>query len=71
MSVYASKRSESKVEFLRVAQQLAVYTLKQTKKFPKSYRFNLTNDIVRLSMEIHENEIVLPEETFDLVESED
>lgn len=55
MSVYASKRSESKVEFLRVAQQLAVYTLKQTKKFPKSYRFNLTNDIVRLSMEIHEN----------------
>ena len=45
MSVYASKRSESKVEFLRVAQQLAVYTLKQVKKFPKSYRFNLTNDI--------------------------
>lgn len=55
MSVYASKRSESKAEFLRVAQQLAVYTLKQIKKFPKSYRFNLTNDIVRLSMEIHEN----------------
>lgn len=55
MSVYASKRSESKVEFLRVAQQLAVYTLKQVKKFPKSYRFCLTNDIVRLAMEIHEN----------------
>lgn len=52
MSVYASKRSESKVEFLRVAQQLAVYTLKQTKKFPKSYRFNLTNDIVRLSIDV-------------------
>ena len=33
MSVYASKRSESKVEFLRVAQQLAVYTLKQVKNF--------------------------------------
>lgn len=55
MSVYASKRSESKVEFLRVAQQLAVYTLKQVKKFPKSYRFNLTNDITKLAMEIHEN----------------
>lgn len=55
MSVYASKRSESKVEFLRVAQNLAVYTLKQTKKFPKSYRFNLTNEITRLSMDIHEN----------------
>lgn len=55
MSVYASKRSESKVEFLRIAQQLAVYTLKQVKKFPKSYRFNLTNDITRLAMEIHED----------------
>lgn len=55
MSVYASKRSESKVEFIRVAQDLAVYTLKQVKKFPKSYRFNLTNDITKLAMEIHEN----------------
>lgn len=55
MSVYASKRSESKAEFIHVAQELATYTLEQVKKFPKSYRFNLTNDIVRLAMEIHED----------------
>lgn len=55
MSVYASKRSESKAEFIRVAQELATYTLEQVKKFPKSYRFCLTNDIVRLAMEIHED----------------
>lgn len=55
MSVYASKRNESKAEFIRVAQELATYTLEQTKKFPKSYRFCLTNDIVRLALEIHEN----------------
>ena len=55
MSVYASKRNESKAEFIRVAQQLATYTLEQVKKFPKSYRFCLTNDIVRLALEIHED----------------
>lgn len=55
MSVYASQRNESKAEFIRVAQELATYTLEQIKKFPKSYRFCLTNDIVRLAMEIHED----------------
>lgn len=55
MSVYASKRNESKAEFIRVAQQLATYTLEQVKKFPKSYRFCLTNDISRLALEIHED----------------
>lgn len=55
MSVYASKRSESKAEFIKVAQDLATYTLEQIKKFPKSYQFNLVGDIYRLSSEIHEN----------------
>ena len=55
MSVYASKRNESKAEFIRVAQQLATYTLEQVKKFPKSYRFCLTNDITRLELEIQED----------------
>lgn len=55
MSIYSSQRSESKVEFIRVAQNLAVYSLKQTKKFPKSYRFNLTNEIIKLAFEIHED----------------
>lgn len=55
MSVYLSQRSESKAEFIRVSQDLAVYTLEQVKKFPKSYRFCLTNDLTKLALEIHEN----------------
>lgn len=55
MSVYASKRSESKAEFIKIAQDLAIYSFEQIKKFPKSYQFTLVNDIYRLSSEIHEN----------------
>ena len=55
MSVYAAKRKKSHIEFLRVAQDLAVYTAQQMKKFPKSQRFIFANDIMHLSLEIHEN----------------
>lgn len=55
MSVYASKRKESKVEFLRVAQDLTVYTARQIKKFPKAQRFIFADEILRLSIEIHDN----------------
>lgn len=55
MSVYKSRRKESTMEFLKVGQALCVYTIKQLKKFPKSFRFNLVNDIYRLGIEINEN----------------
>lgn len=54
MSVYASKRSESKAEFIRVAQELATYTLEQAKKFPKSYKFNIVGRLVDSALNIHE-----------------
>jgi len=57
MSVYKSFRKESTMEFLKTSQQLCVYTIKQLKKFPKSYRFNLLNDIHRLGIEIYECEL--------------
>lgn len=55
MAVYASKRKKSPVEFQRVAQDLAVYTAQQIKKFPKGQRHIFANDIMRLAIEIHEN----------------
>lgn len=55
MSVYKSRRGTSTMEFIRVGQQLATYTMEQIKKFPKSYKFNLVSDLYRLSSEIHEN----------------
>ncbi len=55
MSVYKSKRNVSKIEFIKIGQQINVYTIEQIKKFPKSYRFTIVNDLYRLSTEIHEN----------------
>lgn len=57
MSVYKSKRTVSKMEFIKTGQQIATYTIKQLKKFPKSYRFNIVNDLYRLSIEIYENSL--------------
>lgn len=55
MSVYASQRSESKAEFIKVAQNLATYTLDQMKKFPKNYKHNICDRLVNLALEIHED----------------
>lgn len=54
MSVYASKRSESKAEFIRVAQELATYTLEQVKKFPKSWKRDIVDRILNSALDIHE-----------------
>lgn len=55
MSVYKAQREESHIEFLRVAQDIAVYTAQQVKKFPKAQRHIFANDIMRLGLEIHED----------------
>lgn len=54
MSVYASQRSESKAEFIRVAQDLATYTLEQAKKFPKAWKRDLVDRILNSALNIHE-----------------
>lgn len=54
MSVYASQRSESKAEFIRVAQELATYTLEQVKKFPKSWKRDIVDRILNSALDIHE-----------------
>lgn len=55
MAVYASQRNESSMEFIKVAQQLATYTLEQAKKFPKSRTFKFVDKIVNYALDIHEN----------------
>ena len=54
MSVYASQRSESKAEFIRVAQELATYTLEQVKKFPKAWKRDLVDRLLNSALNIHE-----------------
>lgn len=54
MSVYVSKRNQAKPEFLMVAQELLIFTIKSVRRFPKSYHYPLTNDLLKLSNEIHE-----------------
>lgn len=54
MSVYASQRSESKAEFIRVAQELATYTLEQVKKFPKAWKRDIVERILNAALDIHE-----------------
>lgn len=54
MSVYASQRSESKAEFIRVAQELATYTLEQVKKFPKVWKRDLVDRLLNSALNIHE-----------------
>lgn len=54
MSVYVSKRNEAKPEFLMIAQELLIFTIKNVRRFPKSYHYPLTNDLLKLANEIHE-----------------
>lgn len=56
MSVVKSKRTESKLEVLLVANQIAEYTIRicsNEKSFPKRYRWCLTNKLVDLAMDIN------------------
>lgn len=55
MSVYKSQRKESKAEFLHIAQELAVYSAQQVKKFPKGQRHLFADDIMNLALEIHDD----------------
>lgn len=48
MSVYKAQRNPSKVEFLTTAKKLFTFTIKLSRKFPKSYKFNFVNEEVIL-----------------------
>lgn len=52
MSVYKAQRNPSKAEFLTTAKKLFVFTIKLSKKFPKSYKFNMYQDLYNLTRDI-------------------
>ena len=52
MSVYKAQRNPSKAEFLTTAKKLFIFTIKLSKKFPKSYKFNIYQDLYNLTRDI-------------------
>ncbi len=53
MSVYVSKRNESKVLFLETARKLSAHTLTYCLKAPKRLTFFLTKDICSLARKVY------------------
>lgn len=53
MSVYVSKRNESKVQFLETARKLSAHTLTYCLKAPKRLTFFLTKDICSLARKVY------------------
>ena len=53
MSVYVSKRDESKVQFLETARKLSAHTLTYCLKAPKRLTFFLTKDICELARKVY------------------
>lgn len=53
MSVYVSKRNESKVQFLETAKKLSAHTLTYCLKAPKRLTFFLTKDICELARKVY------------------
>lgn len=55
MSVYKSKRGESKVQFLETARELELHTLKYVTQLPKRYTFLLGQRLMDLAFQVHEH----------------
>ncbi len=55
MSVLASKRGESAVQFLDTAREIELYALKYAVKFPKRHFFVMTKDLLDLTKQGYNN----------------
>lgn len=55
MAVLKNNRNESKLQFLDIARELEIFTLRNCVKFPKRYTFFITTEIVRLSQSLYNN----------------
>ena len=56
MSVYKSRRKDAVAQFIADARELRKYTVRVTRKFPKSYR-DITNGLLELAREVYVNAI--------------
>lgn len=57
MSVYVSKRGQSRAQFIDTARELEVYSLSYLKKFNKSDMFIITKELVDLVKDVYNNVI--------------
>lgn len=55
MAVYKSQREESLVGYLKYSHDLRLITMRIVKKFPTSYRWIFTNNVLDLAVEIFTN----------------
>lgn len=53
MSVYKSRRKDAAAEFISAARELRKTTVRIVKKFPTSYRWIITNNMLELANEIY------------------
>lgn len=57
MSVYKSRRKDAAAEFISLARGLRVATIQAVKRFPTSYRWIVTNNMLELAAKIYSNSI--------------
>lgn len=55
MSVYKSRRKDAAAEFVAAARELRKTTIRIIKKFPTSYRWVITNNMLTLAEEVYTN----------------
>ena len=53
MSVYKSRRKDAAAEFIAAARELRKVTVRIIKKFPTSYRWVVTNNMLELAGEVY------------------
>ena len=53
MSVYKSRRKDAAAEFISAARELRKVTIRVVKKFPTSYRWIITNNMLELASEVY------------------
>ena len=57
VSVYKSRRKDAAAEFVALARKLRVETIQAVKKFPTSYRWIITNNLLALAGEVYTNAV--------------
>lgn len=53
MSVYKSRRKDAAADFISLARELRKTTIRIIKKFPASYRWTVTNNMLTLAAEVY------------------
>ena len=59
MSVVSNERSMSRMQFIKVAQDLLKFTTKQCLKLPKRLTFVITTDIIKTAQEIYKTALYI------------